>query len=402
MKQKICIITSGFLPVPDVKGGAIERLMTILIDENEKKELLDITMVGLYDETACDSQRKYSKTKFVNIQPTESKNPIVLKIKDKLRWYVRKFTGYDIHYKKSYVGNVDQFLKKNGKQYDLFLSEGYDYEALITAAKLFGKEKVCWHLHMNPPFNKRIDSIYGKCVAVSNYILAKYRSLSKNSIENTAVIFNGIDTANFFRTISMDEKIKIRKNMGLNEDDFVIVFCGRLVKNKGVKELIEAVLNTKNERIKLIIMGSSNFGDGDKGSYPFEVKQLVQENKDRIKFTGYISNDNVYKYHKISDIGVIPSIYQDPCPLSMFEMIASGLPTIATAAGGMTEIGNTETTLFVSIDNVVQELSNAILYLYKDDVRRKSMEIAAKKRALEFSKERFYSNFYDTIFKIIK
>ena len=47
MKNKICIITSGALPVPDVKGGAIERLMTMLAEENEKYGLLDITILSM-------------------------------------------------------------------------------------------------------------------------------------------------------------------------------------------------------------------------------------------------------------------------------------------------------------------------------------------------------------------
>lgn len=397
MKNKICIITSGALPVPDVKGGAIERLMTMLAEENEKYGLLDITVIGVYDKQAIAVQQKFSKTKFVNLLPKECKYNIIRRWEGKIRWHVREHFGYDIHFRNTYPSLVDSFIKKEGHKFDLFVSEGYNYEALVTASKLYGKDKVCWHLHMNPPFNPRIDKIYGKCVAVSEYIINKYRLQTSNSKENTAVIFNGIDTAIFQQEVSKEEHHELRKSLGLNDDDFVLVFCGRLVKVKGVKELIEAVLKCKNNKIKLLIIGSSNFGNGDEGSYPMEVKKLVHDHSDQIKFTGYIDNKDIYKYHKIADVGVIPSTYNDPCPLSMFEMITSGLPTIATAAGGMTEIGNTDCTIFVHLDNIVNELSSAINMLANNPQKSLDMHVAALKRSDVFSKDRFYKDFCKTI-----
>lgn len=402
MKNKICIITSGALPVPDVKGGAIERLMTMLAEENEKYGLLDITILGVYDQQAVAVQQKFSKTKFVNLLPKECKYNIVRSWEGKIRWHVREHFGYDIHFRNTYPSLVDSYIKKEGHKFDLFVSEGYDYEALVTASKLYGKDKVCWHLHMNPPFNPRIDKIYGKCVAVSEYIINKYRLQTANSKENTAVIFNGIDTAIFQQEVSKKEHHELRKSLGINDDDFVLVFCGRLVKVKGVKELIEAVLKCQNNKIKLLIIGSSNFGNGDEGAYPMEVKKLVHEHSDQIKFTGYIDNKDIYKYHKIADVGVIPSTYNDPCPLSMFEMITSGLPTIATAAGGMVEIGNKECTIFVTLDHLVDDIAKAIKNLYGNHDKLKLMSQAAKIRSLKFKKERFYNDFYETIKGFIK
>lgn len=397
MIGKICIITSGILPVPDVKGGAIEHLMTMLAKENENHGHLDLTILGMFDEEAIALQNKFSKTRFVNLKSKEFKFQLISTYKSKIRWHVRELWGYDIHFRGSYNYLVDRFLKSEGKQYDLFISEGYDYEALVTASKLYGKDKVCWHLHMNPPCNPRIDNIYGKCMAVSEYIINKYRKQSSNSLKNTAVVFNGIDTSTFKKTITIEERHDLRKSLGLSDDDFVLIYCGRLVEVKGVKELIEAVLNTHNSKIKLLIIGSSNFGNGDVGSYPNVIKTIVAENAEHIKFTGYIDNKDVYKYHKIANVGVIPSIYPDPCPLSMFEMIASGLPTIASETGGMTEIGNADSTMYVKVENIVSDLTNAIIELFKDPRKCLSMSKAAKLRSLDFTKERFYNDFCKTI-----
>ena len=121
MKNKICIITSGALPVPDVKGGAIERLMTMLAEENEKYGLLDITIIGVYDKQAITVQQKFSKTKFVNLLPKKCKYNIIRSWEGKIRWHVREHFGYDIHFRNTYPSLVDSFIKKEGHKFDLFV-----------------------------------------------------------------------------------------------------------------------------------------------------------------------------------------------------------------------------------------------------------------------------------------
>lgn len=86
----------------------------------------------------------------------------------------------------------------------------------------------------------------------------------------------------------------------------------------------------------------------------------------------------------------------------MFEMITSGLPTIATAAGGMVEIGNKDCTIFVDLDNMVDDISKAIKDLYGNYDKLEIMSQAAKLRSLDFNKERFYNDFCKTIKGLIK
>lgn len=400
-KNKICIVSGGILPIPDVKGGAIEHLMTMIVEDNEKYNQMDITIISVYNEEAIEKQKEFSKTTFVNLKPSRRNDGFFYRLRESVRWRLLRLFAYDIHFKNTYISLVDNYIKRNGHNFDLFISEGYDIEAMVTASKLFGKEKVCWHLHMNPPFSKRTDEIYGKCVAVSNYIINRYREQSNNDKSNTGVIFNAIDTDIFQQSISENEKNELRKSLGIDHDDFVVVFCGRIVKVKGIEELINAIIQINNPKIKLLIIGSSNFGEGDKGEFPKKIRQIVSEHSDIIKFTGFVSNNNVYKYHKISNIGVIPSTYQDPCPLSMFEMIASGLPTIATAAGGMPEIGNTDSTIFISLDNITEKIYESILNLYENPELCKKMKMAALKRSAEFTRDKYYNNFCFTLNNLI-
>lgn len=402
IRKKICIVTAGILPVPDTKGGAIERLVTMLVEDNEIYHRVDFTIVGCFEEKAVELQKNFKHTVFVNIkckQPT----PFLYKWGNvKARYHIRKWFGVDIHLFVPYLRKLDAFFSEK-RNFDMIIAEGVDYEAMITATKYYGKEKVCCHLHMNPPISKNRDRIYGYTVAVSDYIINKYRQVSSCDKNNTATIFNGIDTLSFDKSILENDKLELRESLGLKADDFVLLFCGRIVAIKGVKELMEAMLRINNPKIKLLIIGSSNFGDGDKGDYPNEVKKIVENHSDRIKFTGFINNKELYKYHQIANVGVVPSTYQDPCPLSMFEMITSGLPTIATAAGGMVEIGSNDCTRFVSLsEKFVDDLRLAIEDLFSNKNKCTEMSIAAKKRSSIFNRKRFYDDFCNTIISFIK
>ena len=395
----ICLITYGALPVPDTKGGAIERLLTMIAEDNEHQHRLDITILGCEDYDAKKLQRQFNHTSFINFK-AKVLHPALEYIFHKIRRGVLRFTGYDIHFPWTYAGMIDRFVKSEGKGFDLFVSEGYDYEAMSSITRMYGKEKVCWHLHMNPPMNSRTDKIFGRCIAVSDFVINKYRAESKNRKENSGVVFNGIDTKVFQQTLSQKEKCELRHSLGLSETDFVIVYCGRIVPLKGIKQLAEAVVNIDKDDVKLLIIGSSNFGEGDKGSFPLEFKQYVSQHPDKLIFTGYIKNQDVFRYHQIADVGAIPSLYQEACPLSLMELITSGLPTISTRRGALSQVANSETTIFVDVDYLVENLEKAIVTLYNDKSLCQKMSKAAIYRSQLFSRERFYNDFCNEVVRL--
>ena len=64
--MKIAVITSGFLPVPPSKGGAVENLLYNLIKENEVNEKFEFEIFSIYNEEASKIAKEYKKTKFKN------------------------------------------------------------------------------------------------------------------------------------------------------------------------------------------------------------------------------------------------------------------------------------------------------------------------------------------------
>lgn len=398
--RKICIVSPGVLPIPDVLGGAVERLITMIVQTNEIEHLFDITVLSCPNKQAIVFQKNFKHTEFVNISSYNS--DFVMKWSNKIKWHLnalfdRNFIILD------YVSSpVNRYLRKNSGKFDFIVSECSNPSFCSSISKKVGRDRLAVHLHGNLKSSQRLETVFGNVFSVSDFIKNQYSVGSSLPKERLVTIFNGIATEKFSRRLSLSNRRQLRSQLGLSEDDFVSVFCGRIVPNKGVLELIHALLSIDNPKVKLVILGSSNFGLGDFGKYPSIVKKLAEENKDRIVFTGFVNNDEVYKYHQIADIGVMPSMHNDPCPLSLFELITSGLPTIATKAGGMPEIGNDETTIFVSMQNIEAELKEAMLKLYKDSSLREKMHLAAIERAKDFTQKRFYHDFCNSIDRLIE
>ena len=59
--EKIAIITSGFLPVPASKGGAVENIVVNLLNENEKNNKVEFNVVSIFDDISYNESKKYSK-----------------------------------------------------------------------------------------------------------------------------------------------------------------------------------------------------------------------------------------------------------------------------------------------------------------------------------------------------
>src|SRR5690606_28511849 len=92
--------------------------------------------------------------------------------------------------------------------------------------------------------------------------------------------------------------VSLKNELNIADDDFVIITVANLVRVKGVETLIEAIINLKNPKIKLLIVGD------DSGDYPRELKQRYSA-MDHIQFIG--KQLDVRPYIGISNLFVIPT-----------------------------------------------------------------------------------------------
>lgn len=385
--MNICLIMPNVFPVPATKGGATEMLMTNLLKENEKRGLIHFTCVSVYDEAAKELSKNYVKTDFIYIKQKRDNLDLTFETEDK----------YFIQYMDEIYKNI-----KN-KEFDFIIIEGGDITGYEYLLKKFPKEKCIVHIHGDSLGDKKINNnIYYKFIAISNYtkkILTEDNIIPSEKVE---VLYNAINIEKFNKKLNEKEKQLLRNKYGIDKDDIVILFSGRTIPQKGVKELITSFKNLKNiERCKLLIVGSANYGERVKTHYDYELEEMSLDIKDKIKFTGYIDNEELYKIHNISDIAVVPSMWEELFGLVVIEYMSSGLPLIVTKSGGIPEIVNEECAYIIDKDNnLISNITNKLDYLIEKPNLRKKMGRKGKEIVQSYGIEHYLHNFYELMTRI--
>jgi glycosyltransferase involved in cell wall biosynthesis len=143
---------------------------------------------------------------------------------------------------------------------------------------------------------------------------------------------NGIDTTYFdSERISEDQRSEFRTKLNIQKTDFVFVFVGRLVGDKGINELIDAFSKIKNSKVKLLLVG---------GLEP-DLDPLFNHTINEIKTNSNIISvgfqSDVRPYFAISHCLVFPS-YREGFPNVVMQAGAMGLPSIVSNINGCNEI----------------------------------------------------------------
>ncbi|MBN4047023.1 glycosyltransferase family 4 protein [bacterium AH-315-P13] len=145
---------------------------------------------------------------------------------------------------------------------------------------------------------------------------------------------NGIDTNHFNPNIVTNEtKNELRKELGYTKDDFVFVFIGRIVKDKGVNELVNVFskLSKIKDNCKLLLVGPY---ENSLDPILKQTQSLIDENK-QIFYVGM--QKDIRPYVAISNVLTFPS-YREGFPNVVLQASAMGLPCIVSDINGCNEI----------------------------------------------------------------
>lgn len=392
--MKIAILTSGILPVPAVNGGAVENHIDFYLKYNNEHRLHDMTVFSVWDEKITGHTALQSDINHYEYVETKG-----------LWAKICKNVYERIHGKGYYHRTIEYYFRKawerlQKKHYDIILLDnrpGYAIHIDVPKDTL-----LYLYLHNDLLNNKtrNYQEIYDKAsriITVSDYISSCVRTINPNDTKCISVL-NGIDLQAFSPNIKLGVT---RVNLGMSDDDFVMVFSGRITPEKGVRELIEAMNRLKEHtNIKLLIVGSPFYGDtANEDDYVRSLKKQAEPIKERIWFTGFIPYKEMPGYLKISDIAVIPSLWDDPCPNTVLEAQAMGLPIITTKRGGIPEEVTEKGAILLNTDDCfVDNLTQAIQNMYHNPSKREEMG----KASYEHSK--YYNNirYAEDIFKAIE
>lgn len=143
---------------------------------------------------------------------------------------------------------------------------------------------------------------------------------------------NGINTEFFdSQQISETKQLELKQELGISSTDFVFVFVGRLVGDKGINELIEAFKQLNSPNAKLLLVGPF---ESDLDPLQSETLEAIETHPNIIA-VGY--QRDVRPYFAISDALVFPS-YREGFPNVVMQAGAMGLPSIVTNINGCNEI----------------------------------------------------------------
>lgn len=377
--------SNGAYPVPSPKGGAVSGLIEHLIGQNNKQKMLDMHVVSFYDTAAVEMSKAYPNVHFHWV-----KVPRVVRWLDRMAYLlVKRCTNKKAISFKTLFSLAYYILcgQKRLRQsfFDIVVLE--NNIPLSWLIRLSGyKGKVVYHLHNIPRIDaknrktfKRCDLYLGVSQFVCDNICGNESALGQIEQEKSKVLYNCIDTEHF-RPIENIDSARWKKRFEIPTDAKVVLFAGRLSKEKGVDKLLSAIDNVKTPNVYYMIIGSIAHGDEEKDEYTKLLHTLSKKHEDVVRFTGFISPADMPTLYNIADISVLPSVWDEPAGLTMIESMACGTPIITTHSGGIPEyVGNDCIILDKCSTNIINEIANGIdKYLsdtnFYETTRRKGVD----------------------------
>lgn len=383
-RPRVLLIPPADLPVPAVRGGAVETLITHLIRENERQGKLDLLCASVLDSDAKAAAADLRNTKMMYIaRPRGHRRywPMV---------FIERCFGVAAPYEPWYQ-KVQLSLALELPPPDWIIAEGGNLTQFGAISRMFGRKRCLAHLHGMTQCSRQMDDIYGGVLALSEFIRDEYLKTSTLDRKNAFILHNCIDTERF---TPGEPDAKLRASLGFTPEDFVVLFCGRLEPDKGIHKLLDAITSLSDPHIKLLIVGSPFFGRTQSSPFLKKLEAQARALDSRVRFTGFIQNDNLPDYYRLADLVCVPTMVQEAAGLVAIEAMACGRPILATRSGGMPEYLAGSQAVLVDLNrDVAGQLAWAIEMLRDHPELRAEMGRAGAEAAKRFSVAAFYDNF---------
>ncbi|UCE22866.1 MAG: glycosyltransferase family 4 protein [Candidatus Aminicenantes bacterium] len=244
----------------------------------------------------------------------------------------------------------------------------------------FGLMKTKIFILLEKLANRMTDRI----VALTHREKADYISYRTCPEEKLTVIPSGIEL-NKFREYTPSNKTKLKKEIGLPENSFVVGTAGRLVPVKGPEFLINAsqTIIPKHPNTCFLFAGD--------GPLKEDLQKKANEagGEKNIFFLGW--RDDIEHILSIFDVFCLPSLNEGMGRV-LVEAMAHGIPIVASDVGGIPDLVTHGKNGFLVPPKNPEELAKHIQILIEDEAKRKKMGEAGKKMAQKFSHESMVKN----------
>lgn len=218
-----------------------------------------------------------------------------------------------------------------------------------------------------------------RVICCSHYMVGELKHVFQIPDDKLVVIPNGVDIKNF-----VQKNNSISRNDYAAADEKIVFFVGRLVREKGVQVLLDAVPMVLNR------MPNTKFIIAGKGPHLNELqnKAIRMGVGHRIYFTGYVDDYTRNTLYSWADVAVFPSLYE-PFGIVALEGMAAGVPVVVSDVGGLSEIINHNFDGLKAYPGNPRSLADMILHVLQNP------QVAGQLRENAYQKLKRYFNWHD-------
>jgi glycosyltransferase involved in cell wall biosynthesis len=213
-------------------------------------------------------------------------------------------------------------------------------------------------------------------ICASDHVNESVRKWYPVRRKKSYTIMNGVETFGF--SPNEQERDRLRKQLGIREEECLLMTSGTISKEKGHHLAVETLktLLKGNTGLKLVIVGD--------GEYLAFLSGLVEKFglKDRIILTGFIPNESISNYYNAADIYLLPTLRAEGLPFALIEAMSIGLPIIASKIGGIPDILRNEQEGLLVNPGDTDDIVSKILTLLQNESLRKELGAKARSKVL--------------------
>lgn len=375
--NSIAIVVPELLPVPPVQGGAVEHW----VDEagrRMKRAGRRLAMVSRPSGVAGQEGIEY-----IGIRWTYTER-FFHRLKERVTWrnplrYLAKIQN---------VFSYGTRVARAVRDFDVIYLHN-EPNLLLFLDKQPG-QKIVLHMHndhlsirMFRPFYRKALAKADCIICVSDYIRRQAVAHFPEYADRFLVVFNATDP-DLFMPYGDEAVRQLEGVVHIAPEKCYLLYVGRLTPVKGVHVLIEAFreIHRQMPDTRLIITGSSFFGGAAKTAYESSLVKLAEPVSSAIVFTGYLPHEKLKYLYSAVDLIVLPSVWQDPCPLVVLEGMASGTCLVSSAVGGVPEVVEDQVNGILISANSPSDLAQAVSKVLANPEGKRRIELAAREKII--------------------
>lgn len=379
--MRIVLVAPEVFPVPPIRGGAIESIIQEVASRLTNDEVHVFCVADpdlpLFEKKGHVTYWRYQQTFLDRVLLFSYKLPFKQSTSP---LYYRFYANWIARHVKQLKPDVIHVMSR--------------FHFVLPLLKARPKAAVVFSLHQlsdlsygNKVWSRQAINACDIITGCSQFMTDEFVRQYPMTLGKARVLFNGINAVQFRPWWERSEdRCRVRGELGIGKE-IAVLFCGRLVEQKGVHVLADAFskIAAKHPNTYLIIAGSHGYSDNSETPYIRALKAMLSSCAERVKWLGYVSRERMADVYAGADLVVLPSASPESFSLVTLEAALSGLPVISFAHGGPLElIKEKETGLLIPLEQGAIGLTNAIETLLNNPDLRirmgKNAQLNAKSR----------------------